>query len=78
MGLLRLYIMRRKSVIKVSLYLLTLLFQSRVRLPFIALLKFSRLRSFKRSKSELNTKNKLLKLKRSFSGNSKRKRRGLW
>jgi len=53
-----------------------LLLQSRIRLPFIAPGRFSKFKSFKLSKSRLNTKNKLLKLRRSFNGKFKRKRRG--
>jgi len=78
MGLLKLYIIRRRSVVRVSLYLPNLLLQIRVRLPFIALGRFSKPKSFKLSKSKLNTKNKLLKPSKSFNGKSKRIRRGVW
>ena len=54
-----------------------LLLKRKVRLYFIALLRFSRRGSFKLSKSELNTKSRLLKLRKRFNGNSKRKRRNV-
>ena len=76
MGLPKLYIMRRRSAVGVSLYLPSLLLQSKVRLPFTALGRFGKFKSFKLSKSRLNTKNRLLKLRRSFNGKPKRKRRG--
>ena len=76
-GLLKLHIIRRRSVVGVSLYLPSLLLRRRVRLYFIALLGFSRRGSFKLSKSELNTKSRLLKLRTRFNGNSKRKRRNV-
>ena len=43
---------------------------------FTALGRFGKFKSFKLSKSRLNTKNRLLKLRRSFNGKPKRKRRG--
>ena len=76
MGLPKLYTIRRGSAVGVSLYLPSLLLQSKVKLPFIALGRFSKFESSKLSKSRLNTKNKLLKLRRSFNGKLKRKRRG--
>jgi len=68
--------MRRRSVVRVSLYLPSLLLRSKVKLPFIALGRFSKFKSFKLSKSRPNTKNKFLKLRRSFNGKLKRRRRG--
>ena len=76
MGLPKLYTIRRRSVVGVSLYLPSLLLQSKVKLPFIALGRFGKFESFKLSKSKPNTKNKLSKLRRSFNGKLKRKRRG--
>ena len=76
MGLLKLYIIRRRSAVGVSLYLPSLLLQSKIRLPFTAPGRFSKFKSFKISKSRRSTKNKLLKLRRSFKGKLKRKRRG--
>jgi len=78
MGLLKLYVIRRRSVVRASLCLPSLLLKRRVRLCFIALLRFSGRGSFKLSKSELNTKSRLLKLRKRFNGNSKRKRRSVW
>ena len=76
MGLPKLYTMRRRSAVGVSLCLPSLLIQSKVRLPFIALGRFSKFESFKMSKSGLNAKNKLLRPRRSFNDQFKRKRRG--
>ena len=76
-GLLKLYIIRRRSIVGASLYLPNLLLKRRVRLYFIALLRFSGRGSFKLSKSELNTKGRLLKPRKRFNGNSKRKRRSV-
>ena len=77
MGLLKLYVIRRKSAVRASLYLPNLLLQKRVRLYFLALPRFSECESFKLSKSKLNTKSRLLKLRKRFNGNSKRKRRSV-
>jgi len=76
MGLLKPSRIKKRSVVGASLYLLTFLLRSKVRLPFIAPLRSSKPKSFKLSKSKLNSKNKLLKLRVSFNGNFKRKRRG--
>jgi len=76
MGLPKPYIIRRRSAVRVNLYLPSLLLQSKVRLPFIAPGRFGKFESFKLSKSRRNTKNKLSKLRRSFKGKFKRKRRG--
>ena len=77
MGLIKLYIIRKKSAVGASLYLPNLLLQKRVRLCFLALPRFNRRESFKLSKSKLNTKSRLLKLRKRFNGNSKRKRRSI-
>ena len=76
MGLPKIYTIKIKSAVRVSLYLCSLLVQSKIRLLFTALGRFGKFKSFKLSKSKPNTKNKLSRLRRSFNSNFKRKKRG--
>ena len=67
MGLPNLYTIRKRNIIGANLYLPNLLPKRKVKLYFIALPRFSRRGSFKLKKSKLNTKSRLLKLKKNVS-----------